>query len=101
MTNAQTNQTNNQTYNGWPNRPTWLVSLWLNNDQDAYNHMHSILNTNDTTEFKAQTIKEFIHDCINDMEFDNAQFTDGLISDLINDSLDDVYWYEIVKSNEN
>lgn len=24
-------------YNGWSNYETWLVSLWLNNDQASYN----------------------------------------------------------------
>ena len=24
------------TYNGWTNRETWLVSLWLNNDPASY-----------------------------------------------------------------
>ena len=27
-------------YEGWTNRDTWLVSLWLNNDYDYY---HSVL----------------------------------------------------------
>lgn len=26
-------------YNGYPNRDTWLVALWLNNDQRNYNMM--------------------------------------------------------------
>ena len=27
-----------ETYNGWKNRTTWALNLWLNNDYDVYNH---------------------------------------------------------------
>ena len=30
------NDTVSVTYNGWSNRETWLVSLWLNNDPASY-----------------------------------------------------------------
>lgn len=29
-------KTNERGYNGWRNRETWLVSLWLDNDQPAH-----------------------------------------------------------------
>lgn len=28
-------------YNGWANRDTWLVALWINNDQKNYNFVSS------------------------------------------------------------
>lgn len=30
-------------YNGWSNRDTWLVYLWLTNDQDSYNTVKSVI----------------------------------------------------------
>lgn len=31
-------------YNGWTNRDTWLVMLWLNNDYDNYQKITRIVN---------------------------------------------------------
>ena len=28
--------TEDQTYNGWKNYPTWAVNLWLDNERDTY-----------------------------------------------------------------
>lgn len=29
----------NEKYNGWENRDTWLVALWLNNTQKVYDYV--------------------------------------------------------------
>lgn len=34
----------NVDYNGWTNRDTWLVMLWLNNDYDNYQKITRIVN---------------------------------------------------------
>ena len=31
-----------ETYNGWANRETWLVALWLANDKTLYNEIMSM-----------------------------------------------------------
>ena len=34
----------NVDYNGWTNRDTWLVMLWLNNDYENYQKITRIVN---------------------------------------------------------
>jgi hypothetical protein len=34
---------NDTTYNGWTNRQTWLVGLWLCNDQANYQLLSNVL----------------------------------------------------------
>jgi hypothetical protein len=40
----------NEKYNGWANRDTWLVALWIDNDRHNYEwakrHAHKLLKMN-------------------------------------------------------
>lgn len=35
-----------ETYNGWTNKPTWLVKLWLDNEQTTYNQVIELVKNN-------------------------------------------------------
>lgn len=32
-----------ETYNGWPNRETWAVNLWLSNEEPLYRDMQALV----------------------------------------------------------
>ncbi len=67
------------TYNGWSNYETWLVALWL--DQDNYQP-----NSTDVSSL-SQELKDFIDECMPE--------TTGLYHDLLNAALGSVDWYEV------
>jgi len=75
-----------ETCNGWSNRPTWLVNLWLNNDEGLY--IQTIYTIRHAREEQETTkVEELIRDMLP---------AGGLAGDLISYALSQVNWQEIV-----
>lgn len=47
------------TYNGWPNRATWNVALWVGNDEPTYRAMQSVKAQQPRKRFTITTAREF------------------------------------------
>ena len=82
------------TYNGWSNRETWLVSLWLNNDEYSYKLLTDILELNLSSSNKAKILQELVEDQMYDLDLGA-----NLFSDLLATSLSKVDWLEVIKLN--
>ena len=82
------------TYNGWSNRETWLVSLWLNNDEYSYKLLTDILELNLSSSNKAKILQELVEDQMYDLDLGASLF-----SDLLSTSLSKVDWLEVIESN--
>lgn len=96
--------TQEETYNGWKNYPTWAVNLWLGNDQGIYEEtarrvqesVHSArwanLDALDETPPR-YAVGEMLREWVtNDLAPDlGASFA----SDLLGYALDCVDWYDI------
>ena len=87
------------TYNGWTNKETWLVNVWLNNDYDLYKHYISTLTeiveeqSVDTTHNRVvDELKEIVWEIYRE---EHREF--GLINDLIETSLNNVDWSRLAE----
>jgi hypothetical protein len=81
-----------KTYNGWTNRETWLINLWLTKDMhdpEFYEAVRACKTASDG----AEEIANYM-DNLMDVE---AMPTQGMFHDLLTAALSKVNWYEIAK----
>ena len=79
-------------YNGWTNRKTWVVNLWLTNDECYYQELCSIIKNFEASE-QPEEIEQYVHWII---DVNEASMT----TDLLSTSLGRVDWHEIARSNQ-
>ena len=89
---AEATQTVATDYNGWCNRETWVVNLWLTNDECYYEELQAIIKNFDSEE-QAEELEQYVHWII---DVDEASMT----TDLLSTSLGRVDWHEIARSNQ-
>ena len=82
------------TYNGFKNRETWLISLWLNNDQDSYELLSNVLGLSTSSTRKAEKLHNLVEDQMYDLQLEAS-----LWSDLLSTALAKVDWLEVIESN--
>lgn len=90
---AQATQTVSTEYNGWSNHETWLINLWLTNEESYYYEMQRILSTHTSLQNQADALLEFMQN-----EHEELEVT-GMWSDIISNTLWRVNWREIAESN--
>lgn len=83
-----------KTYNGWCNRETWVVNLWLTSEEYADDVVRHIIQAFDTTGEQAEQLEYWIR-----AEFQYL-VEPTIWTDLLSTSLGRVNWYEIAEANQ-
>ena len=87
--------TQDKTYNGWSTYETWLVNLWIQNDEALHAALHDDVVSADTLYDAKQVLMSWL-DNEYDMYVEHAPH--GLFQDLLRGALSEVNWYEIAKN---
>jgi len=91
-------------YNGWKNWETWVVNLWLTNDQELYdltlaiNYETKYFSESEAITYVATEIRESTMAIWDTMTGNVDHWALGLFTDLIQGSMALVDWDEIARS---
>jgi len=77
-----------QTYNGWANKATWSVALWIGNDQFLYNTAKACVEYCEQNETPYDKFIRCMLNCENDTNGDGIAWDDNTVNrDEINDMM--------------
>ena len=85
-------------YNGWANRETWTVALWLDNDSGTYHYWREVAQYWMPNGFEAavRVVEDRLIEEIRDGSVDLSDH--GMMRDLLTTALHTVDWREIAVS---
>ena len=95
---------NHKEYNGWTNYETWVVNLWMDNEEGIHDYWLEVAEDAYSDEAKEQNHFSKIEDaaCIladrlKDHHEENRPELPGVYGDLIGAALSEVNWREIAE----
>lgn len=77
-------------YNGWTNYETWLVKLWIDNDEATQGYYLELANGQQDSYAVAMGLREGFEDVMPKLE--------GFWADMMNAAMSEVNWGEIAES---
>jgi hypothetical protein len=87
-------------YNGWTNYETWLVALWIDNEQGTHEQRREmardIKSNNDSEDAHIDHFGDAIREWVEEAMMPDHGAT--LAADLLNGALSDVNWREIAEN---
>lgn len=91
------NKEEEEGYQGWSNYETWVVKLWIDNEEESYNYWQERakeLIRERREHLISDELKEGHEEAVEDAGIAEA----GVFTDLLNSALGEVNWYEIAQS---
>ena len=82
-------------YQGWSNRATWHVNLWLSNDASAYRHWRDQVEYVKTQRSDNRSRINLLADFMRDEISGERPAIEGSYGDLLGAALRDVDWEDI------
>jgi len=92
-------------YNGWTNYETWLVNLWMDNDENMQSHLRQVaadeiekamVNSSDWMDAVEEATQALASAMQENHDEGCAEVT-GVFADLLNSALGEVNWDEIAE----
>lgn len=92
-------QMTHKEYNGWTNYETWLVKLWIDNDEGSSSYWMEVAEDHleDASDL-ADRLKEFHEETIYETCLKPSGMEASFIADLLNSAMSEVNWLEIANS---
>ena len=86
--------TKDEKYNGYDNYETWLVALWIDNDEYRQEEVRGIARGQTQIGTLADELKNYVDER---PEISEATEKYSIVSDLVRSALSEVDWYELAK----
>lgn len=89
---------NDDKYNGWTNRETWAVRLWIDNDRDTHFFWRDVtrsLKRKEPADAAGNLLAQQLEDAFDELI---PQHKHGVFADLLTTAIGRVNWHEIAQS---